>query len=249
MSGPLTRSVVRLDHAVLAPDGHVIGPVPGWTGSRRVVLAAPPLSAFGMSLVSMDDGATGGPPPPGVGRFVFVLEGTLWVDADGATHELAPQGYAYLPAGLPQTLTAVGSTRICLIEKPYVPHPAGEPRVVVGSRASVPAEHLYGDPTVHVQQLLPEEPGLDLAVNTMSFAPGASLPFVETHVMEHGLLVLEGTLVYRLADGWYPVGEGDAIWMAPFCPQWCCAYGTGWASYLIYKDWNRDPLSDGSEIG
>ena len=57
--------------------------------------------------------------------------------------------------------------------------------------------------------------------------------------MEHGLLVLAGTLVYRLADHWYPVAAGDAIWMGPFCPQWCCAYGPGPAEYLIYKDWNR----------
>lgn len=247
MSGPHTRTAVRLDHAVLAPDGHVIGPVPGWTASRRVTLAAPPLAAFSMALVSMDDGATGASPPAGVARFVFVLEGHLWVDAAGDTHELEPQGYAYLPAGLPQTLTAVGATRICLVEKPYVPHPAGDPRVIVGSRAAVAPAHLNGDPNVHVQQLLPDEPGLDMAVNTMSFAPGASLPFVETHLMEHGVLMLEGSLVYRLSDAWYPVTEGDAVWIAPFCPHWCAAHGPGWASFLIYKDWNRDPLSDGSE--
>ena len=77
----------------------------------------------------------------------------------------------------------------------------------------------------------------------MTFDPGASLPFVEAHVMEHGLLVLEGTLVYRLGDSWYPLEAGDAVWMGPFCPQWCCAYGTGPATYLIYKDWNRDVLA------
>jgi (S)-ureidoglycine aminohydrolase len=61
--------------------------------------------------------------------------------------------------------------------------------------------------------------------------------------MEHGLLMLEGQGVYRLGDSWYPVREGDAIWMAPFCPQWFVAMGKGPARYLYYKDVNRDPMA------
>lgn len=244
MSGPQTRSVVRLDHALIAPDGHVPGPVPGWSGSSRFVLVAPPLAGFAMSLVAMEDGGTGAAPPPGIARFAYAVEGSVRIELEDAAHELGPQGYAYLPAGTDHAVTALGGARVALIEKAYVPQDGAEPRVIVGNRADVPAEHMLGDPNVHVQLLLPEEPGLDMAVNTMSFAPGASLPFTETHVMEHGLLMLEGALVYRLGDAWYPVGQGDAIWMAPFCQQWCCCYGTGWASYLIYKDWNRDPQPD-----
>jgi (S)-ureidoglycine aminohydrolase len=30
--------------------------------------------------------------------------------------------------------------------------------------------------------------------------------------------------------------------MAPFCPQWFVAMGKGPASYLYYKDVNRDPM-------
>ena len=102
---------------------------------------------------------------------------------------------------------------------------------------------MLGDPALRVTTLIPELPELDLAVNLMTFDPGAALPFTETHVMEHGLLVLEGAFVYRLGDAWYPVRAGDAIWMGPFCPQWACAYGTAPATYLLYKDWNRDALS------
>ena len=36
---------------------------------------------------------------------------------------------------------------------------------------------------------------------------------VEIHVMEHGLLMLEGGGIYRLGDSWYPVEAGDFIWM------------------------------------
>jgi len=65
---------------------------------------------------------------------------------------------------------------------------------------------------------------------------------VEIHVMEHGLLMLEGGGIYRLADCWYPVTAGDFIWMGPYCPQWFGALGKVPAKYLIYKDWNRGPL-------
>lgn len=33
------------------------------------------------------------------------------------------------------------------------------------------------------------------------------IPFAETHVMEHGLYVLEGKAVYRLNQDWVEVGK------------------------------------------
>lgn len=244
MRGPYTRSTVRLDHAVVAPDGHVPGPVPGWTGASRVVLIAPPLAGFAMSLVTMEDGGRGGPAPAGIGRFAYVLGGRVRIDTEDAAHELEAQGFAYLPPGTEHEVSAQGAARVCLIEKTHVPLGDAEVPVVAGSRAQVPVEHLGGDANVHVQRLLPEVPGLDLAVSAVSFAPGASLPSTETRVMEQGMLMLEGALVYRLGDAWYPVQEGDALWAAPFTQQWCCCHGTGWASYLVYRDWNRDPQPD-----
>lgn len=242
MSGPHARTVVRRDHAVIAPETHVPGPVPGWSASQHVRLIGPAMGArFSLSLAAMPAGAVAGPPPEGAGRFAYVLEGALTLEVDGVAHLLGPGGYAYVPAGAPHSLAATAAARVCVIDKPYVPVP-GVPhgRLVVGAAADRPSEPMPGDRPPTVRVLLPEEPELDLAVNLMAFAPGAALPFVETHVMEHGLLVLEGTLVYRLADHWYPLGPGDGVWMGPFCPQWCCAYGPGRAEYLIYKDWNRE---------
>jgi len=63
-------------------------------------------------------------------------------------------------------------------------------------------------------------PVFDFAVNTMVYQPGAALRMVEMHVMEHGLIMLEGSGIYRLGDSWYPVTAGDFIWMGPWCPQW-----------------------------
>jgi (S)-ureidoglycine aminohydrolase len=100
-----------------------------------------------------------------------------------------------------------------------------------------------GDDALEVRTLLPDDTTFDCAVNTMTFQPGATLPMVEIHVMEHGLLMLEGAGIYRLGDCWYPVQAGDFIWMAPYCPQWFGALGKKPAKYLLYKDWNRHPLN------
>ena len=85
------------------------------------------------------------------------------------------------------------------------------------------------------------DPAFDMAVNIFTYRPGATLPFVEHHIMEHGLLMLAGQGVYRLENEWYPVREGDVIWMAPYCPQWFVAMGDSPASYLYYKNVNRLP--------
>ena len=72
-----------------------------------------------------------------------------------------------------------------------------------------------GDASLRVRSLLPDTDAYDFAVNTMTYDPGAGLSMVEIHVMEHGLLMLEGGGIYRLGDSWYPVEAGDFIWMAP----------------------------------
>src|SRR5262249_40088239 len=99
-----------------------------------------------------------------------------------------------------------------------------------------------GDDAARLKTLLPDTPAFDLAVNIFTFQPGATLPMVETHIMEHGLLMLQGCGVYRLDNDWYPVQAGDVIWMAPYCPQWFVATGKTPARYLYYKDVNREAL-------
>jgi (S)-ureidoglycine aminohydrolase len=99
-----------------------------------------------------------------------------------------------------------------------------------------------GDESLRVRSLMPDGDAYDFAINTMTYEPGAALSMVEIHVMEHGLLMLEGGGIYRLGDCWYPVQAGDFIWMAAYCPQWFGALGKKPAKYLIYKDWRRHPL-------
>jgi (S)-ureidoglycine aminohydrolase len=169
-------------------------------------------------------------------RFLYVLDGEI--EANGAA--LSHGGYAYFPAGHAATITAKTAARAAIIEKEYRPLPDVLAPACFTSRESVVSSvPLMGDDWLKVRALLPDHPSFDFAVNTMTFLPGAALAMVEIHVMEHGLLMLQGGGIYRLGDSWYPVAEGDFIWMAPFCPQWFGALGKTPAKYLIYKDWNR----------
>jgi (S)-ureidoglycine aminohydrolase len=158
--------------------------------------------------------------------------------------ELAVGGYAYLPQGFAHRVTALQPSRLAVIEKPYVALDAvGAPQQLVSHENNVAGHALGDDPDLEVKCLLPDEMSFDFAVNTMVYQPGAALSMVEMHVMEHGLIMLEGGGIYRLGDSWYPVTAGDFIWMGPWCPQWFGAIGKVPAKYLIYKDWNRHPLA------
>ncbi len=228
-----SRTSLKHDHLLQAPDSFVRAPLPGMRKATAIVHTAPALGAgFTEYSVEMEPGGELG---PAVGqRLIFVLSGQI--DADRA--ELSPGGYVYAA----ERVVAKVETRLLVIEKKYKPMGDAKPTGFNGNVSAVAKQTLMGDEGVQVQTLVPDSIEFDFAVNLMTFAPGAALGMVETHVMEHGLLMLEGSGIYRLGDSWYPVMAGDFIWMAPYCPQWFGAIGKTPAKYLIYKNWNRHPL-------
>ncbi len=209
-----------------------------------IVHASPALGArFVQYTAEFESGGELG--PTSAQRFVFVLEGQLRLEVDGRQSDVGIRGYAYLPEDLPHRIVATSQSRAAVIEKRYQRLDSVEsPRVLISSEDVVPSHSLGDDESLQVRCLLPDTMNFDFAVNTMAYQPGASLSMVEMHVMEHGLLMLEGGGIYRLGDSWYPVTAGDFIWMAPWCPQWFGAIGKVAAKYLIYKDWNRHPLAE-----
>jgi len=237
-----TRSANRRDHLLLTPDTFVRTPLPGMQGGMAVVHASPAAGAgFTQYTAELERGGTLG--HTSAQRFVYVLGGAVDLATDTNFNSLSVGGYAYIPSGLGHTLTAQEATRLAVIEKIYQPlAEIAVPVLLAGNEADVASVALMGDVDLQVRGLLPDRPGFDFAVNTMTYQPGAALSMVEIHVMEHGLLMLEGGGIYRLGDVWYQVTAGDFIWMAPFCPQWFGALGKQPAKYLIYKDWNRHPL-------
>ena len=238
-----TRTSRHADHVLLTPDSFVRAPLPGMNNATAIVHAAP-ASGAGFTGYTAELEAGGELGPAVVQRFVYVLDGEIIVEAANNTQRVRKNGYAFLPAGDSHRVSSDAAARAIVIEKAYRKlDGTPPPQFLIGDESAVSPHPLMGDEALEVRELLPASPCFDLAVNIMTFQPGASLPMVESHVMEHGLLMLEGGGIYRLGDHWYPVSAGDFIWMAPFCPQWFGAIGKTPAKYLIYKDWNRHPLS------
>ena len=244
-----TRSRNRHDHRLQTPDTFVRTPLPCLAGGVAVVHAAPSLGCS-FAQYTVEFGASGGTlrSIPGLQRFLYLLDGEAYLARpDDPASPLQAGSFAYFGPEQPHTLIAPATARVAIIER----SPASTRERVAalfGEEASVSSTPLMGDSALAVRSLLPEAPGLDFAVNTMTYQPGASLPIVEVHIMEHGLLMLEGGGIYRLGDCWYPVYAGDFIWMAPFCPQWFGALGRQPAKYLIYKDWNRHPIASAATV-
>jgi (S)-ureidoglycine aminohydrolase len=225
------------------PDTFVRTQIPGSGKANAIVHTSPAMSArFTQYSVEFEAGGVLG---EAVGqRFVYVLEGSVRLHTRARTYTLAKNGYAYIPQGAEHSFTAFDAARVEVIEKPYRSIPNIEPPdLLVGQESQIEGLPCMGDGDLRVRALLPDTPAFDFAVNTMVYAPGAALSLVEIHVMEHGLMMLEGGGIYRLDDDWHPVTAGDFIWMAPYCPQWFGAIGKQPAKYLIYKDSNRHPLA------
>jgi (S)-ureidoglycine aminohydrolase len=239
-----TRSSQQPNHVLLTADTFVRTTLPGMKGCSAIVHTGPAMGAnFTQYTAEFEAGGElGGTLAQ---RFIFVMEGGVTLEVEGQRHELTKRGYAYLPEGLAHRVVSAKASRVTVVEKPYrVLASVDPPRLLVSNEDAVSAHPLADDPGLQVKCLLPDEMSFDFAVNTMVYQPGVALSMVEMHVMEHGLIMLEGGGIYRLADSWYPVAAGDFIWMGPWCPQWFGALGKAPAKYLIYKDWNRHPLAD-----
>jgi (S)-ureidoglycine aminohydrolase len=234
-----TRSAHRADHLLQTPDTFVRAPLPGMKNATAIIHMGPAAGAqFTEYTAIFEPGGTLG--IAATPRFFYVTEGELTIDGI----RVEKGGYSYQPAGSPVWIESASHTRAVVIEKVYQPLPGIEPSAAfIGRESAIEGKPLDGDEALEVRTLLPADLAFDMAVNTLTFQPGASLSMVEIHVMEHGLMMLEGGGIYRLGDHWYPVQEGDFIWMAPYCPQWFGALGKVPAKYLIYKDWNRHPCN------
>jgi (S)-ureidoglycine aminohydrolase len=239
-----TRSSQQPNHLLLTPDTFVRTVLPGMKNCCAVVHISPALgAAFAQYTAELENGGELG--GSDVQRFLYVLEGTVRVKSGPTSSQLSARGYAYFPEGSAHSVVATETSRVIVIEKTYRPvDSAAGPSAIVSSEDMVTSHALSDDPDLQVKCLLPDTMSFDFAVNAMTFQPGAALSMVEMHVMEHGLMMLEGGGIYRLGDVWYPVSAGDFIWMGPWCPQWFGAIGKVPAKYLIYKDWNRHLLSD-----
>lgn len=243
----VTRSALHPSHAVITPETFVRTTLPEWPGSAVVLHIAPVIglgARFVQYTAEMPAGAKARESDHGFQRFAFVLSGEVEAQLGTGTRTLKDYDYVYVPAGQPHTLLARTDARVAVYEKPYEVQPGvPAPTAHWGNERQNPGTPFEGDDHRIARKLLPDASEYDFMVSTMSFAPGATLPYAEIHYMEHGLLMLEGEGIYKLQDSYYPVSAGDVIWMGAYCPQWYGALGRTWSKYLLYKDINRHPLA------
>jgi (S)-ureidoglycine aminohydrolase len=225
--------------------------LPNWEGTRAWIIARP-LSGFAETFsqyvmeVAPGGGSDRPEPDSGAEGVLFVVEGEIALTLAGTRHTLAPGGYAYIPPATAWTLRNTGAApaRFHWIRKAYEPAeglPAPEP-LVLNEREIEPAVMPDTEGRWATTRFVdPADLRHDMHVTVVTFEPGGVIPFEETHVMEHGLYVLEGKAVYRLNRDWVEVEAGDFMWLRAFCPQACYAGGPGRFRYLLYKDVNRHP--------
>ncbi|MEE6281633.1 bifunctional allantoicase/(S)-ureidoglycine aminohydrolase [Georgenia sunbinii] len=251
------RAMFREAYAVI-PRGSqrdiVTSKLPFWEGTRLWVLARP-LTGFAETFsqylmeVSPGGGSQRPEDDPAAEAVLFILEGelTLRLDEDAPDtneHRMVPGGYAFLAPGTPWSVRndAAVPARFMWIRKAYqhVDGVAVPDSFVTNEREVEPVAMPGTDGRWATTRFVdPADVRHDMHVNVVTFQPGAIIPFAETHVMEHGIYILEGQAVYRLNEDWVEVQAGDFIWLRAFCPQACYAGGPGPLRYLLYKDVNR----------
>jgi (S)-ureidoglycine aminohydrolase len=223
--------------------------LPLWQKTRAWVIARP-LSGFAETFshyvmeVDAGGGSTSPEPDAEAEGVIFVTEGQLDLTCEKHKRQLTPGSFAFIPPGAKWTVANTGAepSRFHWIRKRYeaVDGLAKPEFFAVNERDVAPSVMPNTNGAWSTTRFVsPDDLRHDMHVTIVNFEPGGVIPFAETHVMEHGLYVLEGKAVYRLNQNWVEVEAGDYMWLRAFCPQACYAGGPGRFRYLLYKDVNR----------
>jgi (S)-ureidoglycine aminohydrolase len=227
----------------------VTSALPHWDRTRLWIVARPMTGfaeTFSQYIMEVGPGGGSDRPEPDAGAegAIFVVDGETELTIDNTRHVMRPGGFAYLPPASAWSLrnTTAAPAHFHWIRKRYEPvEGLSAPPAFVTHEADVAATPVKGAETCwsNTRFIDPADLRHDMAVTLVTFEPGGTIPFEETHVMEHGLYILEGKAVYRLNRDWVEVEAGDFLWLRAFCPQACYAGGPGRFRYLLYKDVNR----------
>ncbi len=223
--------------------------LPFWENTRMWVLARP-LSGFAETFsqyiveISPGGGSVKPETDEGAEAVLFVMEGEVVVTLAGQEHVLKAGGYGFIPPSSDWQVWNRNDepVRFHWVRKAYefVDGIAVPEAFFINENDIAPIAMPDTDGKWATTRFVdPQDVRHDMHVNIVTFKPGGVIPFEETHVMEHGLYVLEGKAVYKLNQDWVEVEAGDFMWLRAFCPQACYAGGPGDFRYLLYKNVNR----------
>jgi (S)-ureidoglycine aminohydrolase len=239
------RSMLAPNYCVFPPEGIMDSFLPNWPGCIIRFQTSPHMGArFVQALLIVPAGAgSAGLVDDGVQAFLYVQQGALDVAVEGQTHRLVPGAYVYVPEGTPYAVknAGEGEARAIWVRKRYQPAKGAPlPKVIVGHRDNAPRED-NGPRWRHLLIGL-KDMAMDFEMNIMCYAPGAHFWCVETHIMEHGMVMLQGQALQLLGRDWHEIWTGDFVWMGPYVPQQIYATGNEVCEYMLYKDVNRDVI-------
>lgn len=189
-------------------------------------------------------GGTVEPIHDGLETFLFLISGSLKLTVNDVQHGLIEGGYAWIPPQQSIEFSANGDdvSQLLWFQRPYLPFKKGTiPEAIIGNENDVPAI-----PEVDInpeKQLIPyDTPGFDMAFNLIVIPPGGFYGLVEQHAWEHAMYMLDGEGFLWLNGQSFQVKENDFIYIAPYVPEWFCAYGMQDkpVRFLLYWDWNQD---------
>lgn len=228
---------------------------PGWDKTRAWIIAKP-ISGFAQTfaqyLMEIDIGG-GGEMRDFDARTeeeaIFVLNGTGVLSIGEDRYQLRAGSFAYVPPNLRWRLDQTGEERLSLslVRKTYEPaERLATPDLIVTHDQDVTPSDMpdCNGAWATTRFMDPEDLKHDMHMTIVTFQPGGVIPFDETHVMEHGLYMLQGQGIYRVNQVELEVQAGDFLWLRAFCPQSCIATGDEPFRYLLYKDVNRHPKLD-----
>jgi (S)-ureidoglycine aminohydrolase len=228
----------------------VVSLLPGWEGTRAWILARP-LSGFAETFaqyaveVAPGGGSLQPEPDAEAEAALLVAGGEMTLTLEGTAHTLTAGGYAYLPAGRAWSLKNSGPRLLKFhwIRKRWTAAAGLEaPDPVLARDEADRIDWMPGTDAWGTTRFVDStDLRHDMHANIVTFRPGGRIPFAETHIMEHGLYVLQGTARYLLNRDWVSVGPGDFMWLRAWCPQACMATGDEPFRYFLYKDVNRHP--------
>ncbi|MEM8730457.1 MAG: bifunctional allantoicase/(S)-ureidoglycine aminohydrolase [Pseudomonadota bacterium] len=225
--------------------------LPHWDEARAWILARP-LTGFAETFAQLivelapGGGSEWPEPDPGAEGVFFMVDGAMTLSLGEEDYVMEPGSFAYLPPGANYTLHnhAGPEARFHWIRKAYEPvEGIPAPDFFLSHDDDVDPIEMpqTGGRWATTRFVDPDDMRHDMHVNIVTIQPGAEISFAETHVMEHGLYVLEGRGIYLLNGDWVEVEAGDFMWLRAFCPQACYAVGDRPFRYLLYKDVNRHP--------
>lgn len=241
------RSVIKKgNYALIEPDGLVRNVLPGFENCDVTILGSPKLGAsFVDYLVTIhpEGQNTLGFGDAGIETLFYLLDGRLDVQAGDEAHALVRGGFIYCPPGVrfyfrnPHHEAA----KAFMYKRRYSRIEGYEPYVVTGNTEAMPWTAFEGMADVRIKDFLPKDLAFDCNFHILSFRPGTSHGYLETHVQEHGAYCLSGQGMYNLDNDWIPVQKGDYIFMSAYCLQACYAVGRDEDfAYVYSKDCNRD---------